>query len=79
MLNLLLTLIRSEIAKMDLEQIFTARNEINEVMVQELDIATEPWGVKVTRVELRDFTIGNKVVHEALKTSSNSFTKAVHR
>ena len=79
MLNLLLTLIRSEIAKMDLEQIFTARNEINEVMVQELDIATEPWGVKVTRVELRDFTIGNKVVHEALKNSSNSLTKAVHR
>ena len=65
LLNLLETMIRCEIAKLDLEEIFTARAEINQVLVGELDIATEPWGVKVTRVELRDFVMGNKVVHEA--------------
>ncbi len=61
MMNLLVTLIRTEMAKLKLEDIFTARDEINEVMIDQLDIATEPWGIKVTRVELRDFTIGNKV------------------
>lgn len=75
MMNLLVTLIRTEMAKLNLEDIFTARDEINEVMVEQLDIATEPWGIKITRVELRDFTIGNKVVHEALANRSNSKPK----
>lgn len=79
MMNLLVTQIRSEIAKMELDEIFTARAEINDVLVSELDIATEPWGVKVTRVELRDFTIGNKVVHEALKNPSKSLNTVAHR
>ena len=65
-LNLLLAQIRTEIAKMEVDEIFTARAEINEVLVQEMDIATEPWGVKITRVELRDFTIGSKANQEAL-------------
>ena len=72
MMNLLVTQIRTEVAKLELDEIFTARSEINQALVEELDIATEPWGVKVTRVELRDFTIGNKVVHEKLKFSSGS-------
>jgi regulator of protease activity HflC (stomatin/prohibitin superfamily) len=62
MLNLLLTQIRTEIAKMKLEETFTARNQINEALVRELDVATEPWGVKVTRVELRDIGISSNVL-----------------
>ena len=54
MVNLVLTQIRSEVGKLELDQTFTARTEINEVLLRELDIATDPWGVKVTRVELRD-------------------------
>ncbi|XWK87563.1 MAG: SPFH domain-containing protein [Phormidium sp.] len=69
MMNILITNIRAQIATMELDQIFTARAEINEALVEQLDIATEPWGVKITRVEMLDFTIGNKLVHEALKTS----------
>ncbi|MGB3614520.1 MAG: SPFH domain-containing protein [Elainellaceae cyanobacterium] len=52
--NLVLTQIRSEVGQLELDETFTARSEINEILLRELDIATDPWGVKVTRVELRD-------------------------
>jgi regulator of protease activity HflC (stomatin/prohibitin superfamily) len=58
MLNLLLVSIRSQIATMESEEILTGRKTINDALVEELDVATEPWGIKVTRVELRDFTLG---------------------
>jgi len=54
MVNLVLTQIRAEMGKLDLDQTFTTRSEVNEVLLKELDEATDPWGVKVTRVELRD-------------------------
>jgi regulator of protease activity HflC (stomatin/prohibitin superfamily) len=54
MVNLVLTQIRAEMGKLDLDQTFTTRSEVNEVLLTELDQATDPWGVKVTRVELRD-------------------------
>ncbi|MGC9525368.1 MAG: SPFH domain-containing protein [Limnospira sp.] len=52
--NMVRTQIRSEMGKLELDQTFTARTEVNELLLRELDIATDPWGVKVTRVELRD-------------------------
>ncbi len=52
--NLVLTMLRSEIGQMELEKAFAARKELNQSVLQELDEATEPWGVKVTRVEVRD-------------------------
>jgi regulator of protease activity HflC (stomatin/prohibitin superfamily) len=52
--NLVLTQIRAEMGKLDLDQTFTTRQEVNEALLRELDQATDPWGVKVTRVELRD-------------------------
>ncbi len=52
--NLVLTQIRAEMGQLELDQTFTARTEVNEMLLRELDIATDPWGVKVTRVELRD-------------------------
>ncbi len=54
MVNLVLTQIRAEMGKLDLDQTFTTRQEVNEALLRELDLATDPWGVKVTRVELRD-------------------------
>jgi regulator of protease activity HflC (stomatin/prohibitin superfamily) len=48
MVNLVLTQIRSEMGQLELDQTFTARSEINEILLRELDIATDPWGVKVT-------------------------------
>ncbi|MEA5518474.1 SPFH domain-containing protein [Limnoraphis robusta] len=52
--NLVRTQIRSEMGQLELDQTFTARTEVNEILLRDLDIATDPWGVKVTRVELRD-------------------------
>ncbi len=65
MTNLVLTQIRAEMGKLELDQTFTARAEINEVLLRELDESTDPWGVKVTRVELRDL-VPSKAVQESM-------------
>lgn len=66
MVNLVLTQIRSEMGQLELDQTFTARSQINELLLQDLDIATDPWGVKVTRVELRDI-IPSQAVRESME------------
>lgn len=66
MVNLVLTQIRAEIGKLELDETFVARAEINELLLRELDIATDPWGVKVTRVELRDI-MPSKAVQESME------------
>ncbi|MEM9087577.1 MAG: SPFH domain-containing protein [Cyanobacteria bacterium P01_F01_bin.53] len=66
MVNLVLTQIRSEMGKLELDETFTARAEINELLLRELDISTDPWGVKVTRVELRDIS-PSKAVQDSME------------
>ena len=66
MVNLVLTQIRSEMGQLELDETFTARSQINEILLRDLDIATDPWGVKVTRVELRDI-IPSKTVQESME------------
>lgn len=66
MVNLVLTQIRAEMGKLELDETFTARSEINEVLLRELDMATDPWGVKVTRVELRDI-VPSKAVQDSME------------
>lgn len=66
MVNLVLTQIRSEMGKLELDETFTARTEINELLLRELDISTDPWGVKVTRVELRDI-VPSKAVLDSME------------
>ncbi len=50
------TTLRSEIGKLDLDRTFEERSSINLAVVQELDKATEPWGIKVLRYEIRNIT-----------------------
>ncbi|XGV95469.1 MAG: SPFH domain-containing protein [Leptolyngbya sp. BL-A-14] len=66
MVNLVLTQIRAEMGKLELDETFTARSQINDLLLQELDEATDPWGVKVTRVELRDI-IPSQAVQESME------------
>ena len=48
------TTLRSEIGKLDLDRTFEERQTINVNVVNELDKATEPWGVKVLRYEIKN-------------------------
>lgn len=66
MVNMVLTQIRSEMGQLELDETFTARAEINELLLRELDISTDPWGVKVTRVELRDIS-PSKAVQDSME------------
>jgi regulator of protease activity HflC (stomatin/prohibitin superfamily) len=66
MTNLVLTQIRAELGNLELDQTFTARNQINELLLKDLDESTDPWGVKVTRVELRDI-LPAKAVQESME------------
>ena len=50
------TTLRSEIGKIDLDRTFEERTNINLSVVAELDKATEPWGVKVLRFEIKNST-----------------------
>jgi len=50
------TTLRSEIGKIDLDRTFEARTHINAQVVEELDKATGPWGIKVLRYEIKNIT-----------------------
>ena len=50
------TMLRSEIGKIDLDRSFEERMNINAALVTELDKASEPWGVKVLRYEIKNIT-----------------------
>lgn len=52
--NLTATTLRNIIGSMDLDQSLTSRDEINTRMRSILDEATDPWGIKITRVELKN-------------------------
>lgn len=59
--ELVITTLRSEIGKMKFETTFSSRDELNRALLSQLDEATEPWGVKVTRVEVQEITPPDEV------------------
>ncbi|MCD8130519.1 MAG: SPFH/Band 7/PHB domain protein [Lachnospiraceae bacterium] len=52
--NLTATTLRNIIGEMELDQTLTSRETINTKMRSSLDVATDPWGIKVNRVELKN-------------------------
>ena len=60
--NLAQTTMRSEIGKLSLDQTFSERDSLNENVVKGIDSASNPWGIKVLRYEIKDITPSNTMI-----------------
>ncbi len=61
-INLAQTTMRAEIGKLTLDNTFSERETVNENIVREIDKASEPWGIKVLRYEIRNISPSQHVI-----------------
>ena len=57
------TTLRSVLGKADLDMLLSERERLNEALQQIIDEQTEPWGIKVTTVEIKDVEIPDRMQH----------------
>lgn len=68
---LAITTIRDIVGKMDLDSTFSSRDDINEQLRTTLDLATDKWGCKVNRVEIKDIN-PPKDIRDAMEKQMNA-------
>lgn len=61
-INLAQTTMRSEIGKLALSEAFSERDKLNNAIVREVDKASDPWGIKVLRYEIKNITPSHQVI-----------------
>ena len=62
-INLAQTTMRSEIGKITLDDTFSEREKMNENIVREIDKASDPWGIKVMRYEIRNIRPSDNLIN----------------